>query len=135
MKEEHFSALSKLLLAEFEEKKLRAKPILDTEKRLRSELRRLDELETASRSSDDTLLLMRPFGGDVAWQIWISQKRRTLTGELAIAMAAKLEKTREMRRSYGRMLALKAIQKKARAQRVQAVAKRRENQMLSGMWR
>lgn len=135
MKESDISALGSLLSAKFEEERLQVNPILEKEKRLRCELKRLEELEIASRSSDKHVLLMRPFGGDVAWQIWINQKRRKLTGELARVMAAKLEKTREMRLAYGRIFALQAIQKEASSRHTQALVKQCENQMLSGIWR
>lgn len=90
------------------------------EGRLRGALRQLDEHVRKSRTSDDASL--RAIGADVVWQGWAGRKKQELNMQLAQVLAIKEHHIAQVRRAYGKVLAVQELCTQERAARKQRTA-------------
>ena len=89
------------------------------EGRLRGALRQLDEHVRKSRTSDESL---RAIGADVVWQGWAGRKKQELNMQLAQVLAIKEHHIAQVRRAYGKVLAVQELCTQERAARKQRTA-------------
>lgn len=81
--------------------------IMSAESNIRTKIARLEEMDQATRPSDDTP--MRLIGADLQWQEWLARSRGALNMELARILAMKEHELQSVRQAFGKVTALEQL--------------------------
>ncbi|PSL15719.1 hypothetical protein [Shimia abyssi] len=109
MKKDDLAGLLEISLTVFEASQAKLHPILKEEMRLRDLLADLSQDAAVARLSFQTDLNMRAVRADEAWNTWAEQNRRTLNLKLAQILAQKEVAMASVKKSFGKLEALRAI--------------------------
>jgi len=91
-----------------------------------------DQLEAGMRYAADSPARMRELGAHQAWVDATRRKRASVTSDLALVMANKIECTRALRKQMGQRDAFLSLQQDAEKERRRARAARSHDQIMAG---
>nr|WP_296430756.1 hypothetical protein [Roseovarius sp. BRH_c41] len=106
MKSNSYSELVCVTEAMYRSEAARMQALLADERRLRAELRQIEEVRFAARDVPDSRLQgYREIGADLTWQGWIGRSKANLHADLARVLGRKGQVSNLLRRAYGKYLA------------------------------
>ena len=82
-------------------------PILEREAQLRRDIKRIEEFSTTQHDQS----AMRSIGADVVWLGWVARTRHRLNTELANVLQQKEFHMGKVRKSFGKLKVIEAIEK------------------------
>lgn len=123
MKLEELHKLHALADAKYKARQQLFQVLLQRENAIRAELIRLDDQARASNTSNDPG--MRSIGADVIWKAWLGKAKTSLNMKLALILAEKEQHIRQVRQSYGKVLATEELLKTVTAEATNKAQKAR----------
>lgn len=124
MKAHSYSDLVSLTEAIYRSESARMQALLVEERRLRAELRQLEEVRRGGRDRPETWLQgYREIGADIMWQGWIGRSKAHLHADLARVLGLKGQVIGQLRRTYGKYHAASTLLQ----EQIRADVQRREN--------
>lgn len=83
--------------------------VVAEESHLRQELLRLNDLDQTVEVDTASVSGMRVVGADVLWQGWLSRSKAALNMQLARVLAIKAHEQEKVRKSFGKVVALREL--------------------------
>lgn len=107
----------------YDQQRLVFQEILSKEDKLRTELKRIAELDAASTFDTDKIGQMHSVGADILWRGWLSRSKSALNADLARLLSRKALELESVKRAFGRIYALETIAAQDQSQLRRAKAK------------